>query len=90
MQLQCPRCEADLDDSCCMARQIEAEDDASLAMLFEDYKVELWQCPRCRQHVIRVEIDMHPLKSCIFRAEFITPGASGVLVGHPLAMPNNQ
>ena len=86
MQLQCPRCDTDLDDvSCCIARQIESGDDANLAMLFEDYRVELWQCPRCRQHIIIVEVDTHPLKACIFRAEFITPGASGVLLGHPLA-----
>jgi hypothetical protein len=86
MHLQCPSCEYDLnDDTCCLIRQPQGDDDAILAEFFEGYRVDLWQCPNCRQHIIIVEnTNLRPLKTQVFYAEFKVPGASGSLPQHPV------
>ena len=82
MHLQCPGCENMLDDDTdCLTRQLMEEDDHRLASLFEDYRVELWQCSHCRQHIIIVEDkSLYPMKTTVFYAEFRVSGKEGYLI----------
>lgn len=86
MHLHCPSCMNDLNgDTCCLVGEVTGiNDDEALCLLFGSYRVELWQCPSCREHIIIVENkNMLPLKAQVFYAEFKVPGASGSLPQHP-------